>query len=215
MSIKFAIAVIPVALYFILIGLLRFRTRPMVTSGWRDTMTLGIAAAGLVAVGPMQLFTPTQATQTYGAWVWLMLFGFYALALIMLLLSSKPRLIAYGLDAEQFRDVLIEAARGIDPQSHWSRDVLTLPTCGLQLAIEATASPSVQQVVHVGALEKLDQWVRLEREFVRIGGKTSCGRSWAGAMLLVSGALLMIASIVPLVRDPAAALAQLQSFLAR
>ena len=106
-SVHMAIAVIPIALYFMLVGGLRLRNRPLVTTGWRDTLTLGIAASGLVAIGPMQLFFPTQAAARWHAWVWLALFALYALGLMMLLLSCKPRLVAYGMDEQQFIDTLL------------------------------------------------------------------------------------------------------------
>ncbi len=215
MYVQYAVAIIPVAIYFILIGVLRLRTRPMVTSGWRDTLTLGIASAGLVAVGPMQLFTPPQAVERWHAWVWVALLCLYALGLTLILLNGKPRLIAYGLDHSQFRDVLFQSAKQVDDQSHWSADVLSMPLSGMQLALEGTGSSRVQQATHVGMLQNLDHWMKLEQEFVRQGGKTTCPRSIAGWPLLIVGSALLLSSIIPLIRDPAAALAQLQNFLDR
>jgi hypothetical protein len=215
MYVQYAVAIIPVAVYFILIGVLRLRTRPMVTSGWRDTLTLGIASAGLVAVGPMQLFTPPQAVERWHAWVWVALFCLYVLGLTLILLNGKPRLIAYGLDQLQFRDVLYQSAKQVDDQTHWSADVLSMPLSGMQLALEATGSPRVQQATHVGMLQNLDHWMKLEQEFVRMGGQTTCPRSLAGWPLLTVGSGLLLSSIIPLLRDPAAALAQLQNFLDR
>ena len=215
MYVQYAVAIIPVAIYFILIGFLRLRTRPLVTSGWRDTLTLGIASAGLVAVGPMQLFTPPQAVERWHAWVWVMLISLYALALTLVLLSGKPRLIAYGLTHTQFRDVLYQSAKLVDDQTHWSADVLSMPLSGMQLALEGTGSSRVQQATHVGLLQNLDHWMQLEREFVKLGSRTTCPSSLAGLPLLVIGSALLLSSIIPLIRDPAGALAQLQNFLDR
>ena len=215
MHVQYAVAIIPVAIYFILIGVLRLRTRPLVTSGWRDTLTLGIASAGLVAVGPMQLFTPPQAVERWHAWVWLALLCLYVLGLTLILLSGKPRLIAYGLDHHQFRDVLFQSAKRVDDQCHWSADVLSMPLSGMQLALEGTGSLRVQQATHVGMLQNLEHWMKLEREFVHMGGKVACPRSTAGWPLLLVGSGLLLSSIIPLIRDPAAALAQLQIFLDR
>ena len=97
-ALHFAIAAIPVAIYFILVGALRLRRHPLVTTGWRDTLTLGIAASGFVAIGPMQLFFPNQAASRWHAWVWLALFVLYLLGLMMLLLIAKPPLVVYGMD---------------------------------------------------------------------------------------------------------------------
>lgn len=215
MYVQYAVAIIPVAIYFLLIGILRMRSRPMVTTGWRDTLTLGIASAGLVAVGPMQLFTPPQAVERWHSWVWLALLCLYVLVLTLILLNGKPRLIAYGLDHIQFRDVLFQSAKMIDDQSYWSADVLSMPLSGMQLALECTGSARVQQATHVGILQNLDHWMKLEREFVRMGGNVKCPRSIAGWPLLIVGSGLLLSSIIPLIRDPAAALAQLQNFLDR
>jgi hypothetical protein len=215
MVVQYAVAIIPVAIYLILIGVLRRRNRPLVTSGWRDTLTLGIASAGLIAVGPMQLFTPPQAVERWHAWVWVMLFCLYVLGLSLILLSGKPRLIAYGLNHLQFRDVLFQSAKLVDDQSHWSADVLSMPGSSMQLALEATGSSRVQQATHVGILQNLDDWIKLESEFVRMGGQTSCPSSIAGWPLMMIGSGLLLSSIIPLIRDPAAALAQLQNFIDR
>jgi hypothetical protein len=130
-------------------------------------------------------------------------------------LSGKPRLIAYGLDHAQFRDVLFQSAKLVDDQSHWSADVLSMPLSGMQLALEGTGSSRVQQATHVGMLQNLEHWMKLEREFVHLGGKVTCPRSIAGWPLLIAGSGLLISSIIPIIRDPAAALAQLQIFLDR
>ncbi len=215
MHVQYAVAIIPVAIYFILIGVLRLRTRPLVTSGWRDTLTLGIASAGLVAVGPMQLFTPPQAAERWHSWVWLALLCLYVLGLTLILLSGKPRLIAYGLDHDQFRDVLFQSAKLVDDQSHWSADVLSMPLSRMQLALEGTGSSRVQQATHVGLLQNLEHWMKLEQEFVHMGGKITCPKSTAGWPLLLVGSGMLLSSIIPLIRDPASALAQLQIFLDR
>jgi hypothetical protein len=215
MYIQYAIAIIPVAIYLVLIGVTRLRPKPLVTTGWRDTLTLGIASAGLVAVGPMQLFTPPQALEIWRAWVWIMLVGLYVLGLTLVLLSGKPRLIAYGLDSGQFREILTQAAQRVDSQAQWSANVLSLPLSGIQLAMEATGSPRVHQVSHVGLLHNLEHWMILEREFVRLGGQADCPRSWAGWPLLLLGAVLLLSSIIPLLQHPGEALVQLQHFLER
>ena len=52
--------------------------------------------------------------------MWLALFALYALGLLMLLLSSKPRLVVYGMDEQQFVDVLLAAGREVDAQAQWN-----------------------------------------------------------------------------------------------
>lgn len=212
-AVHFAIAAIPIAVYFILIGVLRLRTRPLITSGWRDTLTLGIAASGLVALGPMQLFFPAQAAARWHAWVWVALFALYALGLMMLLFSSKPRLVAYGMDAQQFTASLLAAAREVDERAHWNGDVLCLPDAAIQLALEPNGTARVHQVALIGMLRNLADWIKLERAFVRLGSQTTCPRSNAGWPFTLAGSCLLAMAIIPLINDPNQAVAQLKDFL--
>ncbi len=213
--IHFAIAVIPFAVYFILIGAARLRRRPLVTSGWRDTLTLGIAASGFVAVGPMQLFFPERAAESMQGWVWLALFALYVLAIFLILLGGRPKLVSYGLSSEQFRESLLEAAREVDPKAHWENEVLNMPSSHIQLAMEPTASSRVHQVTHVGLLHNLQDWLTLERCFVRKGAKVTCPRSAVGWLFVCVGALLLAYAVKPMISNPTEALAQLKEFLLR
>ncbi len=214
-AVHFAIAAIPVAIYLILVGALRLRTRPLVTTGWRDTLTLGIAASGLVAIGPMQLFFPVKAAAQWHEWVWLALFVLYALGLTMFLLSSKPRLVAYGMDEKQFLDTLRDAARQVDELAQWESDVLTLPNSSMQLALEPSGTQRVHQVVYVGFLRNMQDWLQLEREFVRASRLITCPRSAAGWPFVLMGLLLLGFAVAPLLADPQQAHSQLREFLAR
>jgi hypothetical protein len=213
--VHFAIATVPIALYLVLIGGFRLRKRPLITTGWRDTLTLGIAASGLMAIGPMQLFFPIQAAARWHSWVWLALFALYVLGLTLVLLSSKPRLIAYGLDESQFRHTLAMAAEKIDPGSAWNGNVLTLPASGIQLAVEPSGAARIHQVVHVGLLNNLQDWLLLEKSFVRAGSQVTCPRSPAGWPLVLSGGLLLVTALAPMLSDPVNSLAQLREFLNR
>ena len=214
-SVHYAIAAIPVAIYFVLVGGLRLRRRPLVTTGWRDNLTLGMAASGLVAIGPMQLFFPSQAAARWQAWVWLALFGLYALGLMMVLLSSKPRLVAYGMDEQQFTLALAAAAQQLDPHAGWQGEVLNLPGAHMQLAVEPSGSWRVHQVVHVGLLRNVHDWVKLEQALVQAARQMACPRSAAGWPLVVGGIALLVSAIAPLLHDPQQALVQLREFLVR
>lgn len=214
-SVHFAIAAIPVAVYFILVGGLRLRTRPLVTSGWRDTLTLGMAASGLVAIGPMQLFFPTQAAARMHSWVWLALLVLYILGLVMLLLSCKPRLVSYGMNEQQFHAVLLSSAQQVDADAAWHGDVLTLPNSGIQLALEPSGTFRVHQVVHVGLLHNLQDWLKLEKAFVQSGAAVRCPRSTAGWPFVLGGLLLLAFAVAPVLSNPNDAQAQLREFLDR
>ena len=213
--VHFAIAAIPVAIYFMLIGSLRLRRKPLVTTGWRDTMTLGVAVSGLIAIGPAQLFFPRDAAAIWSGWVWIALLLLYVLALMLVLLSCKPRLIAYGMDHHQFTQALLDAAQEVDGNAHWNGEVLNLPTVNLQLVTEQSGTSRVHQVVLVGMLTNFTQWMALEKAFVRIGGELRCPRSAAGLPFVIGGLLLLGVAVLPMLEDPNEALAQLRELLNR
>lgn len=214
-TVYFAIAAVPVAMYLILIGSLWLRSRPLVTTGWRDMLALGIAASGLVAIGPMELFFPRDAAAFWHGWVWLALFALYMLILMLIILSCRPRFIAYGMNGSEFRATLLEAARRVDPGARWDGEVLNLPGCGIQLAVEPTGTADVYQVASVGSLYNLAAWLTLEREFVKASSTTRRSASRIGVPLILLGFVLLFLAVVPLVIAPADALAQLKEFLNR
>ena len=78
-SLHFCIAIVPLAVYLLMLGLLNLRRHPFVTTGARDAATLGIGVVGFVIAGPMELFFPEGAASQFGAWVWLSLIVFYGL----------------------------------------------------------------------------------------------------------------------------------------
>ena len=71
---RLAVAVIPLAAYLLLLGVLNCRRRPFLTSGGCDLTALGLSISGLLFVGPMELFRPDSATRSFGNYIWLFLF---------------------------------------------------------------------------------------------------------------------------------------------
>ena len=50
----------PLGIYLLLLGRINVSRRPLLLSGTRETLALGLALFGLVTVGPMQLFMPRR-----------------------------------------------------------------------------------------------------------------------------------------------------------
>jgi len=212
-AVSLAIAAIPVALYLAMLGLLRLRKQPFVTTGWRDVATLGIAVIGLVAIGPVQLFFPNYAAAHFSGWVWGLLLALYLLSLLLLVLSCRPRLIVYGISEDAFYETLLAAATRVDVDASWHGQILTLPAARLQLSAEPTGALGVQQATSVSSLATVGPWLELERELVKqCAQTTSQVRSWTGLVLLISGLLLGVAAIAGLLMDPAQALIDLKEF---
>ena len=94
------LAVGPLAIYCIVLGMLHLRRRPKVVSGGRDLACLGLAMSGLFLIGPAELFFPQAAFNLFGISVWIALAILYLFLLIFSILNTKPCLIVFGLDAD-------------------------------------------------------------------------------------------------------------------
>lgn len=158
---RMTIAVVPLAAYLLLLAVVNFRRRPLVTSGGSDLFTLAVALSGIVLVGPIELFRPERAVGEFGNWIWLLLLGFYWLWVLLLVLVVRPRLVIYNISAEELRPVLAEASLELDAQARWAGDSLTLPTLGVQLYIEDFALMRNVSLVSSGGRQHLDGWRRL------------------------------------------------------
>ena len=109
-SLHFCIAVVPLSVYLLMMGLLNLRRHPFVTTGARDAATLGIGVVGFVIAGPMELFFPEGAASQFGAWVWLSLIVFYGLCVSLVVLLMRPRLVVYNVALEELRPILSKIA---------------------------------------------------------------------------------------------------------
>ena len=158
---RLSIALVPLAAYGLLIGMLNARRRPFLTSGGADLAALGAAMSGMVLVGPIELFRPEAASAEYGSYVWLFLLVFYWLCVWLTVLLARPRLVIYNISTEQLRPILAETARVIDPQARWAGDSLSLPTQGIHLHLESSALMRNVSIVSSGGQQSLAGWKQL------------------------------------------------------
>lgn len=160
----FCIAVVPLAVYLLMIGYLNFGGRPFVTTGTRDAAALGIGLVGLIVSGPMILFFPESAASHFGNWVWVMLLAFYGLFVSMFVLMMRPRIVIYNITTEQLRPVLTSIALKLDPKSRWAGNSLLIPSRRVHMHIEPTNWLKNVQLTSGGNQQSFDGWRALETE---------------------------------------------------
>ena len=199
------VAVGPVAIYLLLLGGINLSRRPHVISGTRDMAALSLAVAGLVMVGPGELFFPVAALIRFGAFVcWVLLCSLYLLGVVLLLLVSRPRLVIYNISTDELRPVLAEVVSKIDPDARWAHDSLALPGLGVQLHIESLARLRNVSLVAAGPVQNYQGWRRLELALAAALAGVEVPRNFR-AMGLVSAGLILLAFVVLTVsRDPQA-----------
>jgi hypothetical protein len=204
---RMCLALGPVAIYLLLIGGINMARRPFVVSGTRDTAALGLAVAGLVAVGPIELFFPIAAASYFGALVWSFLMVFYALCLVLVLLLLRPRLVIYNVSIDELRPVLAELVPQLDAEARWAGDGLILPNMGLQLHLENLRPLRNVSLVATGARQNYLGWKRLESALRaalapgEIRRNARAGRI-IGAGFLGAGALVIALLVWAVMLDP-------------
>jgi hypothetical protein len=186
----FCIALGPLAVYLFLLGVINLWGRPFLTTGARDSAAVGIAIAGFVAAGPMELFLPAAAATRFGGFVWLMLLAFYGLCLTLLVLLHRPRLVIYNVSAEQLRPALAEAVAELDKEARWAGDCLVLPNLGVQLHVDPLSVLRNAQLVAAGPRQSYVGWRQLELALAKSLRSSERATNPSGFLLVFAGLLI-------------------------
>lgn len=198
----FCIIVAPMGVYLLLIGLINLRRRPFVTTGARDAAAIGIAIAGLMIAGPMELFFPESAAGRFGSYVWLLLIAFYGLCVSLIVLLMRPRIVVYNLSPQGLRPVLADIAIRLDPKARWAGESLQLPSLDIHLHLEGSFWMSNAQLVSIGDKQRFESWRLLEKE-LREQLSTMRSQTVVFGVALVSIAILLATvSVIWMVNQP-------------
>jgi len=142
------VALLPLAAYLTLFGLIRLTGRPMATSGGRDIFAVSVAISGLFIVGPAELFFPAAAGAAFGPKIWPAIGLLYFLLVALIILSARPKLIVYGLGSASLAEPLLLAAKRIDPTSICDEESgqIVLPSSGIHLRIDGHRGTDTAEV---------------------------------------------------------------------
>ncbi|MGV3485146.1 MAG: hypothetical protein ACO1RT_12075 [Planctomycetaceae bacterium] len=157
------VAMLPLAAYLTFFGAIRLLGRPMVTTGGRDIFAVAIAISGLMAVGPAELFFPMPAATAFGVAIWPILAFLYFLIVLLVTLSSRPRLIVYGRGPGALVAPLLRAAQTIDPRAHAddAAGQIELPQAGLHLRIDGHRGSDTAEIFTFETTVAPSFWNRL------------------------------------------------------
>ncbi|MEC7565402.1 MAG: hypothetical protein VX738_06925 [Planctomycetota bacterium] len=157
------IALGPLAVYLLFMGLLNALRRPLITTGTRDLFSLSIALAGLIMIGPINLFVPQHTLSLFGSWTWLLMAALYIFIVLLISFSIRPRLIIYNLSAEQLKTILGRLVAELDPDARWAGDNVELPNLGIQLSLDARSFMRSCQITSIGQDQSPSSWLKLQR----------------------------------------------------
>ena len=208
-----AVAVTPLALYLLRLGMLNLFRWPVVKNGARNIGLLGFALSGFVIVGPMALFLPNAAAIAFGPWVWLLLIIFYALCITLWILLARPRLIIYNATIDLVRPVLADVAARLDSEVRWAGDSVVLPQANVQLHLESYLPMRNVSLVAIGERQSYTSWQRLERELQTALRSTEVQRNPRAFSFLAIGLLMASWPLYLTIRDGEAVAQALKQML--
>lgn len=190
----------PLGIYLLAVGLINLSKRPWLTTGFRDGLTLGLGLSGLMVVGPLELLLPDNLAR-HGWLAWLIWIGLYAVVLLLVLVSQTPRVVIYNITTATLQPVLGEVIEQSDPDAHWIGSVLHLPRLGIQLQVEAQASMRNVSITAVGSRQSLRGWREFSTRLAAALSRVEVPLNLGGITLSLLGALLLLILSVNWFRD--------------
>lgn len=184
------IAFVPLATYLLVLGMINLSSRPFLTTGARDSLALALGLAGLMIVGPMELFLPERAAQTFGGYAWILMIVLYFLSCTLIVLMARPRLVIYNVTPEQLRPLLEQAVKSIDSEASWADDTYVLPRAFVQLHIESFPALRNASLVSIGPRQSYQSWRKLETTLAELLREARVVPNPYGVSLIMFGVAL-------------------------
>lgn len=186
---RMSLAVAPLALYGLMLGVMNVSRRPCLISGTRDFAALAIALMGLVIIGPMELLLPDAAANQLGSYgyVWLLMLAFYALSVLFLALIARPKLVVYNISLQELRETLEQLAAELDEEHSWAGDNLVLPNLGVQLHLDNFPPLRNVTLCSSGDRQSYLGWRTLEQELAeRLHSVQVPANPWGVSLIAIS-----------------------------
>lgn len=211
------LAVIPLASYIAMIAAVRLSGRHLMTTSARDIMAMAVAASGLVAIGPAQLFFPNTAAMLFGPKVWLAMTLLYVLVIILITLLTRPSLVVYGRTPSEVHGPLAEACRRIDPASEEDPSTLevNLNTLQLRLRCEGSGDHDATRIVSFAPAYGPQFWNRLLSELRSEKIEIAPGRTIGGGWAMVAACIGLAAAVAYGLATPQEVAADFKTWLWR
>jgi hypothetical protein len=193
---RLVIALGPMGVYLLALGLVHSLGRPVVVDGSRDSAALALALVGFVAVGPVELFMPVQATLRFGVYAWLLILSFYALIVVWIMLSERPRLVIYNTTMDEIRPVLSTLINELDATHRWAGLSVTLPQLRLELHVRPSTLTRTVSVHSLSGVVDPRAWRLLHMSLIaavaaeKVSATPPRRMTAVGVLLLTAGLLV-------------------------
>ena len=188
--VRTTIALGPLCVYLVLIGWLNLSKRPFVTSGARDVLALAVSLAGLVAIGPIELFMPEQAAALMGPKIWIPLILLYLLVASLISMVMKPRIIVYNMSADEIRPIVGSVVSDLDQDSRWAGDSVCLPKLQIQFYLQTHPAMRNVQIVATNGEQNLTSWKMLESHLQKAMGGVSVSMNPRAVLFFIAASIM-------------------------
>lgn len=194
-----SLAIVPLAVYFLFLGIIHVSRRPFILTGDADMALLSAAVSGMVFIGPMNLFFPINAAIRFGSYIWLILAFLYFLITMLVILYSRPRLIVYNIDKTTLKEILDRIANQLDESSNWAGDSLYIPQQNLDLHLEYVSGLNNVTIVSNKKYSNRLRWRNLKRLLKSELKQTTVSRNKLSIILFLLSAILFCVTAVSFV----------------
>jgi hypothetical protein len=201
---RLCLALGPVAMYLLLLGVVNLSRRSLLVSGARDAAALALAVSGLVVIGPLELFFPFESAVKLGSFAWLLLLALYVMCVVLWLLLLRPRLIVYNISADNFRPILAEVVSQFEGDARWAGDSLAIPGLGVQLYLDNFAPLRSVSLISAGGNQSHAGWRRLESALRAALAREEVARNPRGLSLIFAGLLCITGIVMAIAHNPEA-----------
>lgn len=196
------LALVPVAIYLIVLGAMNLARRPVMMTGMQDRVLLGLATIGLIVVGPVELFLPVPIYVAYGPAIWLIAIVLLSLVIGLFILMAPPKLVIFNLSGYEVRSVVSETAVGLDPESRWAGDCLHMPNLRVQLLIHVSPGWRNATLTAVGNNQDIQGWHRFGQALAKRLAAMEVKPNLRGAFLVLSGVVMFVVCTISAFHEP-------------
>jgi len=155
------IALIPLAVYLGLIGMIPFYRRPIVRSGGSDLFWLWLGIGGLVMVGPVKLLFPINTLVLWHEFAFVLVGALYILVGVLVSGIRQSQIVVYNIRREDFQSFLDELQQKSEVQM--IGNCVQIPKIDVQFSYET--QPFWQSLVlqATSRNQNLGGWLQLEQ----------------------------------------------------
>lgn len=197
------VALFPLALYLLVVGVVNSRRRPLLTTGTYDLAALAFGLSGLVLVGPLQWLLKSLKWILFTPGAPILLIGIFVSGAAVLILSQPRRLVIYNLSVESLRETLWEMLKAIDPEAKIAGSRVMLPRLGMEVQIEAFPAFRNVSIIATSELVNEESWKVLRQRLGNQLAQVEVSPGLLGQSFVVASGAFLFTPFWFVVRDPA------------